>query len=438
MSWRNQLQPASFRGAAFYVQNHQSQVAGRRVALHEFPGADTPHAEDLGPSSNSYRLRAYVVGHEYMAARDKLINACNQAGAAQLVHPYLGEVQALCQSCAVNESSSDGGVAWFDLEFVRYHYESGLASAADLSAAAEDMALAAEEQAGQWYDDLYDLKDNLQSLSDAARSKVLAVASALRKVNSYVDQVGAMSSTLLRSITELEDQIDALIAQPAALAGTFGALFSELGGLLEQVFGASTVGSVAGSVDGANPIPAAAALEPLLRFNEDTDSDSANNARGRADANLLNEEPLPEPDALAEELPVAEQEAINNRVIEASVRLLALAQMPRAFASLNYLPPAALDEYQELCSAALEDMLAVADSNSLPLVRELQDLQLGQLTELRDGASFRELMPLTDMPALVLAHREYGDIDRADEIVALNGLAHPGFCPGGEALVLRA
>ena len=437
MSWRDKLQPASFGGAAFYVQSHQAQVGGRRLALHEFPGSDTPYVEDLGEASKSYKFRAYVLGANYMDARDRLIATCNSSYSATLVHPYLGKIKDVrCKNCTVNESSADGGVAWIDLEFVVAPQEAGLASEFSWADRAQDLQGLVDGQAAKWYDDLYDLKDDLQSLSDAARNKVLAVASALRKVNSYIDQVGAIGSTLRRSITELEDQVDALIAQPAALAGTFSALFDSMGSLFESVFGASAAGN--SSDDEAKPMLAAAALEPLLRFNEDTDSDSANNARGRADASLLDEAPLPEPDELAEEQPVAEQEAINNRVLEASVRLLALAQMPRAFAGLSYLPPAALAAYQELCSAALEDMLAVADSNSLPLVRELQDLLLGQLAELRDGASFRELVPLADMPALVLAHREYGDIDRSDEIVELNGLPHPGFCPGGAALVLRA
>ena len=441
MSWRDQLKPASFGGAAFYIQSHQAQVGGRRLVVHDFPGSDKPYVEDLGKASASYKFRAYVLGANYMEARDSLIKACNWHYPSTLVHPYLGRIDgARCKGCTVNESSADGGVAWFDLEFVPVSdAPTALKTQTSWAGKINDLQEQTDVQTGKWYDGLYDLKDDLQGLSDSARNKVLAAASAMRKVNNYLNQVGAIGSTLQRSITELEDQVDALIAQPAALAGTFSALFDGLGGLLETVFGSSGAGGDA-SAEGAeaNPIPAAAALEPLLRFNEDTDSDSANNARGRADASLLDEAPLPEPDELAEELPVSEQEAINNRVVEASVRLLALAQMPRAFASLSYLPPSALSEYHELCSAALEDMLAVADSNSLPLVRELQDLLFGQLAGLRDGASFRELVPATDMPALVLAYREYGDIDRSDEIVALNGLAHPGFCPGGEALVLRA
>jgi prophage DNA circulation protein len=38
------------------------------------------------------------------------------------------------------------------------------------------------------------------------------------------------------------------------------------------------------------------------------------------------------------------------------------------------------------------------------------------------------------LPALVVAHRVYGDATRADEIVSRNRVRHPGFVPGGIAL----
>ena len=47
MSWREQLQIASFRGVEFKVDSH-SISGGRRVEVHEYPLHDTLYAEDLG------------------------------------------------------------------------------------------------------------------------------------------------------------------------------------------------------------------------------------------------------------------------------------------------------------------------------------------------------------------------------------------------------
>ena len=42
--------------------------------------------------------------------------------------------------------------------------------------------------------------------------------------------------------------------------------------------------------------------------------------------------------------------------------------------------------------------------------------------------------PATTLPAVVIAQQLYGDARRAAEIVALNRIAHPLFCRGGQAL----
>jgi prophage DNA circulation protein len=53
------------------------------------------------------------------------------------------------------------------------------------------------------------------------------------------------------------------------------------------------------------------------------------------------------------------------------------------------------------------------------------------------GARLPDLTTYTTpatLPALVVAHRIYGDATRADEITDRNQISHPGFVPGGEEL----
>ncbi|KJS76766.1 MAG: hypothetical protein JL55_17690 [Pseudomonas sp. BICA1-14] len=70
--------------------------------------------------------------------------------------------------------------------------------------------------------------------------------------------------------------------------------------------------------------------------------------------------------------------------------------------------------------------------------RALAGLTTALVTDLnRRSASLAPLTRFTPgatMPALVIAHRLYGDASRAGEIVARNRVAHPGFVPGGQAL----
>ena len=118
MAWRDRLLPASFRGADFFIQSHESDVGGRRAHVHEYPGRDEPYAEDLGLVTKEYEFEAYVVGEDYIAARDRVSNACTMSGPAQLVHPYLGNRFALCLRCRVMEKTDEGGMARFKLKFV--------------------------------------------------------------------------------------------------------------------------------------------------------------------------------------------------------------------------------------------------------------------------------------------------------------------------------
>ena len=99
MSWRDRLLPASYRGVAFHVASHQSEAAGRRVAVHEYPGRDLPYAEDLGRRASEYTLQAYVVGRDYDRARDALVAACALPGAGRLGRTGGGTIVVAGTSC---------------------------------------------------------------------------------------------------------------------------------------------------------------------------------------------------------------------------------------------------------------------------------------------------------------------------------------------------
>jgi prophage DNA circulation protein len=116
-TWLRQLLPASFRGVPFNVESHEEN-SGRRGVLHEFPGRDTPSAEDLGRKGGVYRVRAFVLGDDYMAQRDALRQAVRGDGSTgTLVHPYLGNIQVKPALMRMREQIAPAGIAQFDLEF---------------------------------------------------------------------------------------------------------------------------------------------------------------------------------------------------------------------------------------------------------------------------------------------------------------------------------
>ena len=118
MPWRANLVDASFRGVGFQVDETEAPIAGRRVAVHEYPGRDEPFVEDLGRRTKKWSIEAFVVGDDYADVRDRLIEACDMPGAGELIHPYLGSLQVACTGCGLTERTREGRMARLSLEFV--------------------------------------------------------------------------------------------------------------------------------------------------------------------------------------------------------------------------------------------------------------------------------------------------------------------------------
>ena len=139
MSWRETLQPASFRGEPFLVEAHDSAF-GRRLVVHEYPNRDVPYAEDLGRKARRFSLTAFVVGEEYQAQRDRLLEAVEQSGPGTLVHPYLGSLEVVIEACQVKETLQDGRMAKFSLTCIEAGHQTFPSQAEDTKAVVKDRA----------------------------------------------------------------------------------------------------------------------------------------------------------------------------------------------------------------------------------------------------------------------------------------------------------
>ena len=74
MSWRDRLQPASFRGAQFFVESN-SKTPSRRQVIHEFPLREDVELDDMGRGPDRFQVKGYVIGPDYDIARDALEDA---------------------------------------------------------------------------------------------------------------------------------------------------------------------------------------------------------------------------------------------------------------------------------------------------------------------------------------------------------------------------
>jgi prophage DNA circulation protein len=121
--WRDQMQPASFRGAMFHV-DIGARNGGRRVALHEYPKRNDPYAEDMGRRARRFTIQGYLIGPNYLDLKNALLDALDADGPGTLRLPFTirggtgGDMEVMNVQYSVTEARERGGVCTVDMDFV--------------------------------------------------------------------------------------------------------------------------------------------------------------------------------------------------------------------------------------------------------------------------------------------------------------------------------
>lgn len=389
MSWKDKLQPATFRGVPFHAEG-DDMAAGRRVQVHEYPQRDKPYAEDLGRATREISISAFVIGPDYMAGRDRLLGALETAGPGTLVHPWYGSMQVVCTSVRVRHSNRDGGMAVFDLGFVEAGELSFPTSGAQTDAATRVAATTLNTAASTDFADTFSVAGVPDFVSASALGEVTASVDALR---------GALRGV----VAGIDDAASAagianLLGAPGALAGAVLGLFgdaADVAGLPQQL---------------------SSRLRALLGF-----------------ASLASLLPL----AGATTTPARAAEQANTNALRALMRRGALASAAQA---ASYMDATVRDDViaarGELV-AALDAEAARATDATFDSITDLRVAVYRDMTDRsRDSARLRTLTPAGVTPAVVLAYDLYEDASRDAEIVARNRVQHPGFVPAEPLQVL--
>ncbi|MDI9240734.1 DNA circularization N-terminal domain-containing protein [Lysobacter sp. LF1] len=395
MSWRDHYRTASFRGVEFRVDGHKAGY-GRRQVVHEYAQRDTPFTEDLGRKPREFSVDGYVVGLDYHLQRDRIIDACEVGGPGELVHPYRGSLHVVCTGLSVQESKSEGGIAYLSFSFVeageaRYPADS-VDGVSSVSSAAQGVLDAAQSAFGRSWSTAG--MPSFVANAAAAHPQSLSAFFA-RVLTNPLDAVQNVAG-FARQVQQLADQALSLADEPLELATKVVALITRA----RTIFGAEA-GTVLRDLQATFPVLQNSRASTAARQQE------ASNAAAFAS--------LVRAAALAERT--------HHAVVTAASGGFAThedAVTERAEIS------AAIDEEME--SPGLADPVFVALSTmGAEAVRGIPSpgQRLPQLVA---------YVPPSTLPTLVLAHRLYGTAERAIEIVARNRIAHPGFVPGGVAL----
>lgn len=91
MSWRNNLQTASYRGIPFDVKDIDDSNT-KALVLHQYAYKDGADIEDLGNDAEEVTLTAVFWGNDYEVRFNQLLKALATKGGGTLVHPVRGRM----------------------------------------------------------------------------------------------------------------------------------------------------------------------------------------------------------------------------------------------------------------------------------------------------------------------------------------------------------
>lgn len=400
MAWRDDYRPGAFRGVPFHLKSSSSS-GGRRTVLNEFPLRDEPVTEDMGRRARQFQLSMTVIGQDYMAQRDRLIEALETAGPGTLMHPFRGELLvAVLGDYSCEESTEQGGLARISATFVEAgatpRPDSQLAQGGAGNAAAD--ALQADALAE--FEEAFSVAGFASFVAEGTIDSLQAATQAVLNAGGLLEGAGEFG-TLYRGLTGNFQQ---LILAPGNLAGQLLGLVRGLSGTGNPLQALKAQMSLFGLGDKAKRVTGGSAYQPPARAQL-----AANQA---ATYRLVERAAVSEAVRLAVSKPGTQAGSgvdYDNRDQAVDIRDQLLEELDRqqlAASPARYRPLAQL-------SAELVGEMNRAAANLVPLTR---------------------VTPATTLPALLLAHRLYGDARQADQIVTRNRLNHPGFVPGGVEL----
>lgn len=392
MSWRDNFNNAQgkFRDAEFVIETDGLEF-GRRTQVHEYPLRDHPFVEDLGRKARKFSFTCFVVGPNYMVARDKLIHAIEQPGPGVLEHPYFGTLNVDVIEARKNESTREGGMATFNLTVIESGEKSfefvATDTAAEVVASAEETELSALDE----FANVFSVIGQVQEFVDGV---VDEIEDALQAVEDVVNGITGPITDLIRAPFELGSAI-------------VGALSN-----LENSFN--------------NPLRALSLYEDL--FDSGADSQpipTTTSSRIKQASNVAAVHTLIQRTAIAEACRLTST--------------IAFQSVDNALAQRDVLLEAIDDQVEQTTTQPVIDSVYQATQPVTDSVYQaMQTLRTTVAEDLRiRGAQLPRITLFNteaELPAVVIAHRLYGDADRDAEIIARNKIRHPGFVPGGQAL----
>ena len=384
MAWLDDYQQASFRGVEFYVPSHEGK-GGHRIQVTEFPGRDVADTQQFGKKPKSFSLECYVIGDDYNEQRDLLIQALDKRGNGRLVHPYLGSLQCLIVDYTWRDSVRELGMARFSINVI----EAGeLKFPINVVDTKSNVAIKKAEALQAVQDDFADRY--------TLRGRVITFATSTQNaINKSFDVIEENKRTVSSEASYRRD--------------------------LENIRGKL----IALSYDGLELIEN---MTDLISFGLDADDDfeaTPDNARNSYE----DMKPLT---IFSADESITLDETDPTIVFQEAIKLISIINQGAILSFINF---ESANEAEEIRASVFANIDAFMEStNNDDVYDALYDLRTA-ITEdiddrIRNLPKLVNYTPITTLPAIVISHDLYGNIDKEQEIIERNRVVHPAFVPG--------
>ncbi|MSU98472.1 hypothetical protein EB795_31910 [Pseudomonas mandelii] len=400
-TWRDELQPASFRGVPFWVDTDNMPV-GRRTQLHEYPQRNKPKVEDLGERTRIIQQNGFVIGDDCFFQRDNLLHALNAPGPGILVHPWFGQMTVTATDCSVSHARLDGGMVVFSLTFVE-------AGDKGYPAGVPNTARQLEDENESLLDSVIRRYKAAMALVNKAKMSIVALQNGLAGVQMAIQREISQITGLVGSVASLADMV---MNFPDSLSSMLRAQFSSMDADFERF--STSKREASSKVESAQAI---AVLPPAS-------GGVATVAAVQATRDLVREVLIVYAVRVVSSMPIVLPPA-------ALPGVPTVAQQTAAPIQRAEVPTAAeVLALRDVLVAVLWEAALVAPFEHFEQLQRVRKLVKEHLTEVaRASVRMVAVTPKQSLPAVVLAYQRFGDATRADEIVTRNGVAHPGFLP---------
>jgi len=385
--WKDDYRQGSFRGIEFKTLSHTFK-SGRRNVDHEFPSKEEGNSEDIGKKLPRFTLNLYVLGDDYFAQRDELIEALDTEGPGELLHPYLGAKRVQVGSYSLTETVAEGRIARFSVDFTTAGEAKFPAEDTDAFQAVIDSVFGALEAANSALEAGFTIINTPARVATAAADTIGEAADLIDNMAKTVGTGAQGIADVAFAIRNIKADVNSLMRIPGDLASRFQDAFALLFDAIDDKKQMSRVMSNVSSNFSPDPVIGG-------------DTPTVNRIKGN-------------------------QVAFENFFVQSSVATASQAAVLGNFVSVDESV-----DIKDLLNRDIAELLPkLQTDDSYQAMRDLE-VAVNKALPPQDVGELVNFTPPKTLPALVIVHKIFGNIDQEEELINQNNIRHPGFVPAG-------